>query len=96
MVLNKDCAEITEVKISLGTLSATAPVSIGFLMFSIKYIPANASREIIQMPYIKDTPLIIPATNPVSNVIYEMFTRLIAATFDEYFDARDVARKIKK
>jgi hypothetical protein len=46
IVLNNDCAEITDVKISFGTLSAINPVNIGFLIFSTIYIPTNAINEI--------------------------------------------------
>ena len=52
IVLNKDCAEITDVKISFGTLSAMNPVSMGFLIFSTIYIPINAIIDIIHKSYI--------------------------------------------
>ena len=92
IVLNNDCAEITDVKISLGTLSAISPINIGFLIFSTMYIPINAIIEIIHKSSIKKTPHIIPKINPKSNVIFEILALVFIAIFDESFDARDVIR----
>jgi len=50
IVLNSDCTERTDVKISLGTLSAITPVNIGFLIFSTMYIPTNAMMAMIHKP----------------------------------------------
>lgn len=92
MVCNNDCAEITDVKISLGTWSAINPVSIGFRMFSTMKIPTNANNEIIQRSNTKEIPQIIPNANPESKVIIEIFFLFFEAIFDESIDAREVAR----
>ena len=92
MVFSNDCADITDVRISFGTLSEMKPVNIGFLIFSIRYIPINAIIDIIHNSYAKKIPHSIPDTNPASKVIFDMFVLFIAATLDDIFEAYEVIR----